>query len=249
VDELREIWRRALSQQTDPPASVIALTACVALALVLVPSLWPVTRLVVTITHEGAHAFAALLAGRRLQGIRLHSDTSGLTLSSGRPAGPGMVAMLAAGYLGPALVGVAAALMLGAGLSLALLWCFVLLLAVMLLQIRNFYGLLVVLVAGAALVAISWYLSAPAQSAVAYLTTWVLLFAAPKPVLELARQRRRGRGGRSDVDQLARLTRLPGVVWTVIFLLANLVGLVVGAVLLVPALVTLVQSFVSRVGA
>jgi len=249
VDLISEIWRRATSAQPDPPAAVIAMTAVLALALVLVPALWPVTRLLVTITHEGAHGVAAVLAGRRLQGIRLHSDTSGLTVSSGRPAGPGMVAMLAAGYLGPALVGVAAAVMLGAGLSLGLLWGLLLLLALLLLQIRNFYGLLVVLVAGGALVAISWYLSAPAQSAVAYLITWVLLVAAPKPVLELARQRRRGQGAHSDVDQLARLTRIPAVLWTGFFLLANLVGLVVGAVLLLPALLTLSQAVASRWGA
>jgi len=245
VEPLGEIWRRAISVQPDPPAAVIALMAVLALALVLVPTLWPFTRLLVTITHEGAHGIAAVLAGRRLQGIRLHSDTSGLTVSSGRPAGPGMVAMLAAGYLGPAVVGVAAALMLGAGLSLGLLWSYLLLLALMLLQIRNFYGLLVVLVAGGGLVAITWYLSAPAQSAVAYLITWVLLVAAPKPVLELARQRRRGHGSHSDVDQLARLTQVPAVLWTGFFLLANLVGLVVGAALLFPALVSLSQTLAS----
>jgi hypothetical protein len=144
---------------------------------------------------------------------------------------------------------VAAAVMLGAGLSLGLLWGLLLLLALLLLQIRNFYGLLVVLVAGGALVAISWYLSAPAQSAVAYLITWVLLVAAPKPVLELARQRRRGQGAHSDVDQLARLTRIPALLWTGFFLLANLVGLVIGAVLLLPALLTLSQAAASRWGA
>ena len=46
----------------------------------------------------------AVVCGRRLRGIRLHSDTSGLTLSSGRPTGAGMVFSLAAGYLTPSLV-------------------------------------------------------------------------------------------------------------------------------------------------
>lgn len=246
MDLLGEIWRRALSVQPAPAAGMIALTAVLALALVVSPVLWPVTRLAVTITHEGAHAVAAVLAGRRLQGIRLHSDTSGLTLSRGRPTGPGMVAMLAAGYLGPAVVGVLAAVMLGAGLSLGLLWCYVLLLGLLLLQIRNFYGVLVVVGAAAALAAVSWYLSAPAQSAIAYLITWVLLLASPKPVLELARQRRRGQVARSDVDQLARLTRVPGVAWTGFFLLANLTGLLLGAALLLPALVTLAEALPSR---
>ena len=46
-----------------------------------------VHTMLVTITHEGAHGVAAFVTGRRLQGIRLHSDTSGLTISSGRPSG------------------------------------------------------------------------------------------------------------------------------------------------------------------
>ena len=61
-------------------------------------------------------------------------------MSSGRPSGPGMVAMLLAGYLAPALVGLGAGGLLIAGYSLGLLWLLVILLALMLLQIRNFAG-------------------------------------------------------------------------------------------------------------
>jgi hypothetical protein len=77
---------------------------------------------------------------------------------------------------------------------------------------------------------------------VAYLLTWLLLLAAPKPVLELARSRRRGLARHSDADQLARLTGIAGGLWTTSFLLADLVGLAVGATLLLPALVTVVQT-------
>jgi len=95
---------------------------------------------------------------------------------------------------------------------------------------------------GAAVFWVTWYLSPPAQSAVAYLITWVLLIAAPKPVLELMAQRRRGQAGRSDADQLARLTPIPGGPWALFFLLANLVGLTVGAALLLPDLATAAQD-------
>ena len=40
-------------------------------------------------------------SGRRLDGIRLHSDTSGLTVSRGKPTGIGMVLTAAAGYTAP----------------------------------------------------------------------------------------------------------------------------------------------------
>jgi Peptidase M50B-like len=237
VEFVSEIWRRATSVQPAPAPSVIALVAAVGLVLVMLPSVWPYTRMLVTITHEGSHAAAAVLTGRRLRGIRLHSDTSGLTVSSGRPSGPGMVMMLVAGYLGPALVGLGAVVLLITGHSLGLLWLFVILLALMLLQIRNFHGFLVVVGCGAALVAISWYLPATAQSALGYLLTWILLIGSPKPVLELIASRRSGRAPRSDADQLARLTPLPGLAWALIFLIMNCAGLIAGTWLLLPALV------------
>ena len=138
MELLPEVWRRATSSQPAPGPALVAGAALVALVLVLQPALWRVTRILVTITHEGAHAVVALLVGRRLRGIRLHSDTSGLTVSSGRPSGPGMVAMLVAGYLGPAVVGLAAEALLLRGHALGLLWALVTLLALMLEQIRNF---------------------------------------------------------------------------------------------------------------
>jgi hypothetical protein len=189
---------------------------------------------------------AALLAGRRLQGIRLHSDTSGLTVSSGRPSGPGMVAMLLAGYLAPAIVGLGAGALLIVGYSLGLLWLLVIMLALMLLRIRNFAGFWIVVVVAGGLVAVSWYAPAPAQAVVAYLVTWILLLSAPKPVLELIGSRRRGRAAHSDADQLARLTRVPAELWAALFLVVNCLGLMFGVALLLPAVADLVISLLPR---
>jgi hypothetical protein len=208
----------------------------VALALVLVPATWRTCRHVVTIAHEGAHGVAALLSGRRLSGIRLHSDTSGLTVSRGRPTGPGMVATAAAGYVGPGLLGLGGALLLSSRHALAVLWLAVLLLGLLLLQIRNFYGLYAVLVAGAGVLAVSWWADERVQSLVAYTGTWFLLLAAPRPVLELQHQRRGGRARTSDADTLARLTRVPGLLWVGVFALVTLGCLALGAQqLLAPA--------------
>src|SRR4029079_4412175 len=84
VDILGEGWNRAMTTQPAPPDRVVALTAVLAVLLVWAPGAWPVTRHVVTIAHEAAHGFAALLSGRRLHGIRLHSDTSRLAVAAGR---------------------------------------------------------------------------------------------------------------------------------------------------------------------
>jgi hypothetical protein len=242
VELIAEVWRRALAVQPPPAPVMVALAAAIAAALVLPRTVWPYTRILIAITHEGAHGVAALLSGRRLEGIRLHSDTSGLTVSSGRPTGAGMVIMLLAGYLGPAVVGLGAVGLLIAGHSLGLLWLFVILLALLLLQIRNFYGFVVVVGCAAVLILVSWYLPAPMQSGLAYVLTWTFLLAAPKPVLELIKQRRQQRTPHSDADQLARLTRVPASLWTVGFLIANCAGLVLGAVLLLPVLAEFGQS-------
>ena len=229
MDAVREVWQRAVAVQPLPQQWVVLATAVIALAVVVSPGSWPVARHVVTIAHEGAHGLAALATGRRLRGIRLHSDTSGVTVSSGRPTGPGMVATLAAGYVGPALLGLAAAALLRSGHALGVLWLVLALLALLLLQIRNWFGLWSVLVTAAGVLAVSWWLPAPWQSATAYAVTWFLLLAAPRPVVELQRERRRGRGTGSDADQLARLTGVPGLAWVGGFLLATLAALAVSA--------------------
>jgi hypothetical protein len=238
-----------MAVQPPPAPLVVALAAVIAGALVLPRPIWPYTRMLVTITHEGAHGVAALLTGRRLQGIRLHSDASGLTVSSGRPSGPGMVTMLLAGYLGSAVVGLGAVALLIAGHSLGLLWLFVILLALLLVQIRNFYGFVLVVGCAVVLILVSWYLPATMQSGLAYVLTWTLLLAAPKPVLELIRQRRGGRAPHSDADQLARLTRVPASLWAGGFLIVNCAGLVLGTVLLLPALAELGQNIAGQLAA
>lgn len=228
-DVLTQIWSAATTP-VDPPDRVLVLaTALTAMAVVLVSPVWRVARHVITIAHEGAHAVVAMLTGRRLDGIRLHSDTSGLTLTAGRPRGLGMVLTAFAGYVGPGLVGLGAAWLLRAGYAVGLLWLLVVLLALLLLKIRNWFGLWSVLVSGAALVAVSWWLEPAAQSTVAYAVTWFLLLGSVRPVLELQAQRARGRARTSDADQLGRITGVPGIVWVMVFAVVTLTCLVVGA--------------------
>lgn len=228
VSILSEIWSRATEQLPAPEQWIVWATAGVALLVVLSPT-WRVARHVVTIAHEGAHAFVALLTGRRLTGIRLHSDTSGLTVSSGKPRGLGMVLTAFAGYTGPGLIGLGAAFMLRQGYGVGLLWLLIVVLALMLMQIRNWFGLLSILVSAAALVAVSWFASTQWQTAAAYLVTWFLLLAAPRPVIELQASRRAGRARTSDADMLARLTPLPGLFWVCTFFVVTVGALALGS--------------------
>jgi hypothetical protein len=229
VEGLFRFWDRVTATVPDLRTEVLLGTAAAAALLVLSPALWQLTRAVVTIAHEGAHGLVALAAGRRLSGIRLHSDTSGLTVSAGRPTGPGMVLTCAAGYTGPALFGLGAAALLAAGHAIGLLWALLGLLTLLLVQIRNWFGLWSVLVTAAVVFAATWWLPPEGQAAFAALATWFLLLAAPRTVLELQRSRRRRRAPDSDADQLARLTPLPALFWVGAFLAVDVGALVLGA--------------------
>ena len=229
MEALDRFWDRVSAPSPPLPGWLLALSAVLAAVLVLSPALWGRARHAVTIAHEGAHGLAALVTGRRLAGIRLHSDTSGLTVSAGRPTGPGMVLTAAAGYTGPGLFGLGAAALLAAGYAVGLLWALLALLALLLVQIRNWYGLWSVLVTGGLVFAATWWLPAQGQAVFAHGVTWFLLLAAPKAVLELQGKRRRRGAPDSDADQLARLTHLPGLLWVAVFLLVDVGALALGA--------------------
>ncbi|MDJ0394636.1 M50 family metallopeptidase [Rhodococcus sp. G-MC3] len=226
---MSEFWDRISAVSPDPPVWIVQLTALIALAIVLIPQTWRIARNVVTIAHEGSHLFFALITGRQLMGLRLHHDTSGVAISKGKPTGLGVIVMTFAGYVGPSLLGLTYAFVLGTQHAIAVLWIGVISIALMMLMIRNLYGLLSLVLVGALLFAVSWWGTGEQQVAAAYFITFFLLIAGPRPVLELQRSRSGGRARDSDADQLARLTFLPGIVWVGLFLLVTLGSLAVGA--------------------
>jgi uncharacterized membrane protein len=222
------LWDRVFGTQPDPAHWLVFATAAVALAVVLPHNAWRLSRNAVTIAHEGGHGLVALLSGRRLDGIRLHSDTSGLTVSRGRTTGPGMVLTAAAGYTAPSLLGLGGAWLLAADHITLLLWSATVLLLAMLLMIRNAYGVLTVFIAGGAFVLVSWLTTATVQAVFAYLVVWFLLVGGVRPVFELHGKRRRGRAPDSDADQLSRLTRTPAALWLLLFHAISLLALAGG---------------------
>jgi hypothetical protein len=232
IDGVSDLWDKLLGAQPDPPALLVLITALIALVVVAFRPLWRIARNAITIAHEGGHALVALLTGRKLRGIRLEFDTSGLTLSAGRPTGPGMIFTLLAGYIAPSLVGLAGAWILGGNRITLLLWAAVVLLLLMLINIRNAFGVVSVVITGGIVLAVSWYASPQVQAAFAYTGVWFLLIGGVRPVGELQKLRRRGRMSGSDADQLAGLTHLPAVFWVFFFYLVTLVALVVGAFML-----------------
>ena len=239
MNVLDRLWERVSGTQALPPTWVVAVTALAALVIVLNAQSWRLTSKVITIAHEGGHALVSVLSGRRLDGIRLHADSSGVTYSRGRRHGPGLVLTAAAGYVTPPLLGAGAAALLADRHQTAMLWLALVLLAATFLAVRNAFGALAVLATAAGVFAVSYFGSAAVQAGFAYLAVWFLLFGGMRPVLELSRRRGSGRSrtpraGLSDADQLARLTGVSRGLWVALFVLVSAAALTVGARLLIP---------------
>lgn len=230
MDKFSELWQN----EYDPNLTVVAAVAFLALVLVAFAPAWRFSRNVVTIAHEGGHALVALLTGRKLDGIRLHSDTSGVTVSRGKPDGPGMVFTALAGYTAPPLLGLLFAWLLSMGRITLMLWAALALLLAMLVMIRNVFGVVSVVTTGTAIGLISWFAPDEVQAAFAYFGAAFLLLAGARPVVELQRLRYRRQAPMSDADQLFKLTGVPGLMWVLVFGLVSLASLYFGALLLIP---------------
>jgi hypothetical protein len=224
-----------LDTMTDTVSTVLAarpavlLAAALALAAVGWTVLWRWTRTVVTIAHEGGHAVVAVLAGRGLTGIRLHADTSGLTVSTGARRGPGLVFTFLGGYPAPSLLGLGGALLVAADRAEVMLWIALGLLAATVIHVRNVFGVLVVLATAALVAAVAGWGGPGLQVGFAAAMCWFLLFGGLRAVRELRRGHRRGRRADSDADMLAGLTRVPAGMWTALFWLLAGVAVIAAA--------------------
>jgi hypothetical protein len=213
--------------QTQAPltATVAMLLGLAVLAVVILPATWLVVRHVETMAHEGAHALVGSSAGGKIEGVRLRPNSTGDTrVSSTGSAGD--VITGAAGYLGSSAFGLGAAKLISVGHAVAVLWLSLLLLAVLLVTVRNSFGFFVVVVAGVVLYLVARYTSVGTETVVAYLITWFLLLSGLRMVLE--------HGSRAgDAIILASATHVPRVLWAGLWLVGTAAALIVGGMLLV----------------
>jgi hypothetical protein len=216
---------RTLSALADERPAVL-LAAALALLTVSWTAAWRWTRIVVTIAHEGGHALVAVLAGRGLTGIRLHADTSGLTVSTGARRGPGLVLTFLGGYPAPSLLGIGGALLVAAEQTALMLWIATALLVATLFHVRNAFGVFAVLATGALVGSVAWWGTPRLQDGFAAALCWFLVFGGVRAVHELRLTRRRGA---SDADMLGALTWVPRGMWVALFWLLAAAAVVVAA--------------------
>lgn len=196
------------------PTYVVAIILLAAVALSVPRVTWRYFGLFVTVVHELGHAFAGLMTGRLITGIKLHKDHSGTTHSVGRP-GFGAVWSGFWGYPTPSVVGAALIWASINGWSSAALSIGTIIIVATLLFIRNFYGILIILGCAAASWAMAWY--APA-SMLGYITLTLgiaLLVGGVRDLIKIVSVHfvRRNELASSDAYNLFRQTMIPSPVW------------------------------------
>ncbi|GAA4368644.1 M50 family metallopeptidase [Paeniglutamicibacter cryotolerans] len=184
-------------------------------AVVSVPrASWRWFGLYVTFVHELGHAFAALMTGRMVHGLKIGLDHSGELVSSGR----GRFGAAWSGFWGypaPAVVGAALIWAAGAGYSGAALSIGALLLLASLIFIRNWAGILVSLCC-ALIAQLLVLFAAPTVVAWVILCLGIgLLVGSVRDWFKVAavHVRHRNRIASSDAYLLARRTGGPAWLW------------------------------------
>jgi hypothetical protein len=153
--------------------------------------------------------------GRRFTGFVVSADMSGHAVTVGPRRGIGRILSTWAGYPAPALVGAGLVQIALHGWARAALFAALVVLVVSLVFTRSLHTVLAVLASAAGIGALWWW-GSPLLAALLTLAAGVfLLLGAWRHLGAVAR----GGGAQDDPGQLARLTPVPAVLWTLSFAL------------------------------
>lgn len=196
-----------------PPLVLLGILAA-AVALSIPRATWRWFGLYVTFVHELGHAFAALMTGRFIHGLKIGLDHSGQLVSSGRR---GFSATWSGfwGYPAPAVVGLALVWSVSAGWAGAAASVGALILLVALIFLRNFTGILVAVASVAVAQALVMFAD-PRTVSYAVLALGIALgVGSVRDFFKVAavHTRRREHLASSDAFILARSTGVPSWVW------------------------------------
>lgn len=215
-----------------PPAILLAIIA-VAVVLSVPRATWRWFGLYVTFVHELGHAFAALMTGRFIHGLKIGLDHSGQLVSSGRR---GFSATWSGfwGYPTPAVVGLALVWSVSTGWAGAALSIGALILLLALLFLRNFTGIVVAVASAAVAQALVLFASVEVVSWVVLTLGIALGVGSVRDFFKVAavHTRRREHLASSDAYILSRSTGVPSFVWLTGFALVIATAAIVSGRLL-----------------
>lgn len=212
-------WDRILAGFMHAPTphvtgTELAVVIVLAVAVSLPMATWRYFGLLATVTHELGHAFAALMTGQRLGGIRLNLDHSGTTTTYNRGGLPAVWSTFW-GYPVPAVVGSAMVWSGFNGWGPAAMSVGTLVLLASLLFLRNATGVLITVAAVLASALVVLFVPPEFTGHVVIVLGLALLVAAVRDLGKLANVhlRHRHRLPTSDAYLLYRATSVPAVVW------------------------------------
>jgi Peptidase M50B-like len=200
---------------------IAALVGLVALVVVAFDATWVVVRHVTVMAHEGAHAVAGSVLLRGVNGITINRRAEGAT-SIGTGGSLGSIVIGFVGYIGPSAFGLGAAKLIQLGDSPAVLWVTLFLLVILLTALSRSFGILTVILAGALVFFVARYAPMGTQIVAAYGVTWLLLLSGVRRILEIGLVSQDGR-------DLRGLTRIPHLLWSLLWLAAAVGAVILGA--------------------
>jgi Peptidase M50B-like len=207
------------------PQLVAGPTGLLVFIAFLIEGIWRLARHISVIAHEGAHVVTGWSVGHRVTSVKLYRDATGETITRG-PDRSRSVVIRFAGYLGPSLFGLAAACLIALDQVTMALGLALVCLAVMLILIRNFFGVISVVLNGAIVFLVLRYGNPGVQAVAACALSWFLLFSGVRWVLMHGT-------GAGDAINLTQTTRVPRFVWVIFWLVITVAGLWVGGHLLI----------------
>ncbi|MET4004413.1 hypothetical protein ABIB48_003152 [Arthrobacter sp. UYCu511] len=212
-------WNAVLAgfTRTDPlsvPAGILLGIVAVAVIVSIPRVTWRWFGLYVTFVHELGHAFAALMTGRVVHGLKIGLDHSGQLVSSGRR---GFSATWSGfwGYPAPAVVGLALVWSVSAGWAGAAASIGALILLVALLFLRNFTGIVVALLSAGIAQTLVMFADARTVSWAVLVLGIALGVGSVRDFFKVAavHTRRRTQLASSDAYLLAQATGAPSFIW------------------------------------
>ncbi|MDQ0277839.1 hypothetical protein QO003_002142 [Arthrobacter silviterrae] len=196
------------------PAVVLLGIVAVAIVLSIPRATWRWFGLYVTFVHELGHAFAALMTGRFVHGLKIGLDHSGQLVSSGRR---GFSATWSGfwGYPAPAVVGAVLVWSVSAGWAGAAMSVGALVLLAALVFLRNFTGILVALASAAVAQALVMLVDPLGVSYVVLALGIALGVGSVRDFFKVAavHTTRRRQLATSDAWILAQSTGVPSAAW------------------------------------
>ena len=198
-----------------------ALIGMAALAVVMIPFLWPLVEQFSAMAHEGAHALTGSIMGFTVAGVTLDIESNGATVWANPSEGLRRTLTRFVGYLGPSGFGLWAAKLIETGHIVTVLWIAVIFLVLLLFVIRKSFGIVSVPAAIAALALIMYYAHSGVEEIIIYGMTWLLLLSGVRMTISHGTEA-------VDAGNLSKTTQIPRLIWWLLWLAGTVLAVVIG---------------------